>query len=511
MPAERLSMRKVREVLRLFALKLSCRQIAESLRLARSTVAEYLRRAEAAKLPWPLPQDLDDVSLENLLFVPREAYRPSRPPPDWRHVHTELRRKHMTLALLWTEYKAQYPDGYQYSQFCRHYQRWAGTLKVWMRQVHRGGEKLFTDYSGDGIPWTDPQTREPQVAQVFVAVLGASNYTYAEATRTQQLHDWIGAHINALRFFEGVPAAIVPDQTRTAVSEICRYDPETNPSFADFARHYGTCIFPARPGRPKDKAKVEVGVLIAQRWIIAALRNRRFYSLEEINEAIGELLEKLNSKTMRKLGRSRSELYLELDKPNLKPLPALPYELADWRMKARVSLDYHVVFENNYYSVPYQYAHQQVDVRATARTVEIFQAHKRVAVHVRIVGKHQYSTSTAHMPRSHQEHVEWKPSRIISWAASIGPATAKLVEVIMTERPHPEQGYRACLGILRLGKEHSNDRLEKACRRALACHNHSYRSVASILKKKLEDQPLPVVASEPLPPHDNLRGSAYYN
>jgi transposase len=504
-------MRKVREVLRLFALKLSCRQIAESLRMSRSTVAEYLRRAKTAKLPWPLPQDLDDVSLEKLLFVPREDHRPSRQPPDWRHVHTELRRKHMTLALLWTEYKAQHPDGYQYSQFCQRYRRWAGTLGVWMRQEHRGGEKLFTDYSGDGIPWTDPQSREPQVAQVFVAVLGASNYTYAEATRTQQLHDWINAHIKALGFFEGVPGVIVPDQARTAVRDICRYEPETNPSFADFAQHYGTCIFPARPGRPKDKAKVEVGVLIAQRWIIAALRNRSFYSIEEINEAIGELLEKLNSKKMRRLGRSRFELYLEVDKPNLKPLPELPFELADWRLKAGVSLDYHIVFENNYYSVPYQYAHQHVDVRATARTVEIFLAHKRVASHVRLLGKHQFSTSMEHMPRSHQEHVEWKPSRIISWAATIGPATSKLVEVIMAERPHPEQGYRACMGILRLGKEYSNDRLEKACQRALACHNHSYRSVASILKKKLEDQPLPVFPSAPLPPHENLRGSAYYN
>lgn len=511
MPAERLSMRNVREVLRLGAMGLSGRAIARSLNIGRTAAVDYLRRAKVAGLTWPLAEEFDDAALEKMLFVQREEKPPSRILPDWPWVHTELRRKHVTLALLWQEYKGQHPDGYQYSHFCELYREWVGRLQIWMRQEHRGGEKMFVDFSGDGIPWTDLETGERRQAQLFVAVLGASNFTYVEATRTQQLPDWIRSHVHALEYFEGVPGAVVPDQTRTAVRNICRYDPDTNPSYAEFARHYQTCILPARPARPRDKAKVEVGVLIAQRWIIAALRNRSFYSLAEINEAIAALLEKLNHRKTRKLGRSRADLYLELDKPKLKPLPEKPFELADWKIKARVNLDYHVVFAENYYSVPYHYGHHEVDIRATANTVEVFFRHKRVASHLRLWAKHQFSTKIEHMPRSHQQYLEWTPSRIIHWAEKTGPSTAKLVEVIMAERPHPEQGYRACLGILRLGKEYSDERLEKACKRALAFHNHSYRSVESILKKNLEDQPLPEFPAEPLPSHENVRGGAYYN
>ncbi len=511
MPAERLPVRKIIEVLRLNSLGLSTRQIAASLRIGRTTVGDYLGRAKAAKIAWPLPEDLDEGELLKRLFVPREDQRRGRPPPDWSHIHTELRRKHVTLMLLWQEYKADHPDGYQYSQFCDLYRRWAGKLAVWMRQEHRGGEKLFVDYSGDGIWWTDPKTGQRHEAQLFVATLGASSLTYAEATRTQQLRDWIRAHVNALAYFGGTPAVIVPDQTRTAVKKICRYDPATNPSYAEFARHYDTCIFPARPRKPRDKAKVEAAVLVVQRWIIAVLRNRIFHSLQEINEAVAECNERINNRTMRKLGRSRHDLYLELDKPNLKPLPPTRFEFADWKVKARVNLDYHVAFEKNYYSVPYQYAHQHVDIRATSTTVEIFLSQKRISSHVRLYRKHLYSTKTEHMPRAHQKHAEWTPSRLIRWAGTVGPSTSKLLEVIMQERPHPEQGYRACLGILRLGKEHSHERLEKAAARALACHSHSYRSVDSILKKRLEDQPLPQFPPEPLPPHDNVRGSSYYS
>jgi transposase len=504
-------MRQVREVLRLNGLGLSARQIARSLKIGRATVADYLRRAKAARISWPLPADLDDAALEKLLFVPKEEQRSSRPLPDWKWIHTELKKKHVTLALLWEEYKGQQPDGYQYSQFCDLYRRWTGTLECWMRQEHRGGEKLFVDYSGDGIPWIDLFTGERREAQLFVAVLGASNLTYAEATHTQQLPDWINCHVHALEYFDGVVAAIVPDQARTAISSICRYDPETNPSYAEFARHYDTCILPARPARPRDKAKVEVGVLIAQRWIIAALRNRTFHSLKEINEAVAELVEKLNHRKMRKFDCSRHELYLQVDKPNLKPLPEQPYELADWKIGAGVNIDYHVLFEENYYSVPFQHFQKKVDIRATVRTVEIFFEHKRIATHGRLCAKYQYSTQAEHMPRSHREHAEWKPSRIISWAQKVGLSTAKMVETIIAERPHPEQGFRACLGLLRLGQQHSDERLEKACKRALACHSHSYRSVKSILEKKLEDQPLPEFPTTPLPHHKNVRGSAYYN
>ncbi len=511
MPAEKLSMRKVREVLRLKHLGLSGRQIARSVKIAPSTVVDYLLRAKLAGIAWPLPDGLDDGAIEKVLFVQNGDQKPSRPLPDWTLIHTELRRKHVTLALLWQEYKAQHPDGYHYSQFCNLYRRWTGTLEIWMRQEHRGGEKLFVDFSGDGIPWIDPLTGEEREAQLFVATLGASNYTYAEATQSQDLKDWITAHVHAYEFIAGVPRLTVPDQTRTAIGKPCRYDPELNPTYRELARHYQTCILPARPRKPRDKAKVEAAVLIAQRWIIAALRHRTFFSITEINQAIRNLLEKLNSRPLRKLRRSRRDLFLEVDQPNLLPLPEKPFEFAQWKIALRVNLDYHVEFEKNYYSVPYQLVHQEVDLRASASTVEVFHRHKRVASHLRSSGQHRHVTLTSHMPRSHQAHAEWTPSRIVNWAKETGPSTAQLVEKIMAERPHPEQGYRASLGILRLSKDHTPQRLEKACARALACRSHSYRSVESILKNRLEDQPLPPRNIVALPSHENLRGSNYYN
>ncbi len=511
MPAERLTMRRLREILRLKAQGLSGRKIARSLSLSPTTVGDYLRRAKVAEITWPLPPELNDEALAKALFVSREEQRATRPLPEWPQVHTELKRKHVTLALLWQEYRSQHPDGYQYSQFCDLYRAWAKDLHVWMRQKHRGGEKLFVDYSGDGIPWVDPVTRKPQEAELFVAVLGASNYTYAEATGTQQLPDWLACHVHAFEFLGGVPEVVVPDQPRTSVSRPCRYDPDLNPAYGELARHYGTCVIPARPRRPRDKAKVEVGVLIAQRWIIAVLRNRTFYSIAEINVAIHELLEKLNRRPMRRLKRSRRELFEELDEPKLQPLADSRFEYSEWKIGARVNLDYHVEFERSFYSVPYQYARKQVDVRATARAVEILHQHKRIASHARLHKKFSYSTEKEHMPRSHREHLEWTPSRIIQWAQKVGPSTAQLLERIMEERPHPEQGYRACLGILRLSKTYGEERLEKASKRALPFRFHSYGSVESILKNGLEDQPLPEVSSKSLPLHENLRGSHYYN
>jgi len=511
MPAERLSMRKIRDVLRLRSLGIPVRKIAESLHIGSSTVGDYLQRAQAARLSWPLPDDLDDLTLERTLFVSRDDQRPARQLPDWTLVHHELlRKKHVTLALLWDEYKSQNPEGYQYSQFCDLYRRWAGTLAIWMRHEHRAGEKLFVDYAGDGIPWLNTITGEVHTAWLFVAVLGASNHTFAFATPTQQLPDWIEGHVKALEFLGGVPLALVPDQPRVAIKQPCRYDPETNPTYRDLAAHYGTCIIPARPGKPRDKAKVEAGVLLVERWIIAALRNRTFFSIKEINEAIAVLLEKLNTRPMRKLRRSRRELFLELDRPALRPLPESPFEYADWKIGARVNLDYHVEYEKNYYSVPYQLAHQQVDVRATTKAVEIFLRAKRIASHPLLSDAHKYSTQTEHMPRAHREHAEWTPSRIVDWAKKVGPSTAKLVERIMSERPHPEQGYRACIGILRLGKRFTEERLEKASARALGCKAHSYRSVESMLKNNLEAQPLPSITVGTLPVHENIRGSAYY-
>lgn len=511
MPAERLSMRKVREVLRLRSENCSDRRIARSLDLPRTTVRDYLARAEAAGVRWPLPDHLDDQGIENLLFVRSEIQRACRPLPDWAYVHAEMRRKHVTLYLLWEEYKQQFPeDGYQYSQFCSLYGQWAKTLQIWMRQEHLGGEKLFVDFSGDGIPWIDPVTGEVREAALFVAVFGASNFTFACAVPTEQLPDWIDCHVRALTFFGGVPKVIVPDQPKTAIKNSCRYDPELNPTYMDLAQHYGTVVIPARPRKPRDKAKVEAGVLIAQRWIIAALRNHTFFSIAEINEAIRPLIEKLNRRIMRKLNRSRSDLFLEVDLPHLGPLPETPYEYAEWKIKARVNFDYHVEFDSNYYSVPYRHAHDEVDVRATGKIVEIFRGHKRIASHLRSYKKHQSVTDREHMPSSHRAHADWTPSRVVNWASTVGPFTAKLVDQVMKERPHPEQGFRSCMGIIRLGKRHSDARLEKAAARALACKSHSYRTVKGILENRLEEHPLPSVPKEILPHHGNVRGGIYY-
>jgi transposase len=510
MPAERLSMRNVREVLRLKGLGLSLGQITASTGVPRTTAHSYLLRARAAGIGWPLPEDLDDAALERLLFGSADP-RPGRPLPNWASVHTELRRKGVTLALLWEEYKLEHSDGYQYSQFCDHYRAWTRKLHVSMRQEHRGGEKLFVDYSGDGIPWIDPGTGRIEQAQLFVAVIGASSKTYAEATRTQKLRDWITAHVHTFEYFGGVVDLVVPDQTRTAVKEYCRYEPGLNTTYSELARHYGTCLLPARPRKPRDKAKVEVGVLLVQRWIIARLRNTLFQSIDEINEAIGGLLEKLNAKPMRKLRRSREDLFLELDKPALKPLPERPYEYAEWKLKARINIDYHVEFEKNFYSAPFQHAREEVDLRATVNTVEVFLRSRRIASHPRLYGKFLYSTTREHMPLAHQAHLDWTPSRILGWAKRVGPRTAELIERILEDRPHPEQGYRSTLGILRLSREYSEARLEKACERAVMSRNYSYRAIRSILKNHLENEPLPTAPPGPLPHHENLRGASYFN
>jgi transposase len=414
------------------------------------------------------------------------------------------------LALLWQEYREEHSDGYQYSRFCELYRGWQGTLNVWMRQEHKAGEKVFVDYCGDPIAMIDPASGETTEAQLFVAVLGASGYTYAEATLTQQLPEWIGCHVHAFDFFQGVPAIVVPDQTRTAVRKPCYYDPALNVTYREMAAHFGTCVIPARPRRPKDKAKAEQGVLLAERWIIATLRNRSLVGIDAVNEAIEELLTKLNHRPMRRLKVSRKELFEEIDRPALNPLPQKQYEFSQWKIKARVNLDYHVEYETHRYSVPYRYTHKEVDIRATARTIEVFLNHNRIASHARSYRRFGYTTAKEHMPRSHREHAEWTPSRIVKWAAKIGPATAELVETIMKERPHPEQGFRACLGIIRLEKRFSGERLEKACLRALRCRTHSYRSVESILKNNLEDKPLPTRTAKALPRHKNVRGSQYY-
>jgi len=509
---ERLSMRKIREVLRLkWQCGLSHRAIAASCQIASSTAGEYVRRAKGSGLSWPLPEELGEDDLERLLFPSPVDLPPSgRPLPDWVNVHQELRRKGVTLFLLWQEYKAAYPEGFQYSQFCQRYRKWAGTLDLSLRQNHKAGEKLFVDYCGQTVPVVQASTGEVREAQIFVAVLGASNYTYAEATWSQKLPDWIASHIRTWEYLGGVTEIVVPDNLRSGVSSACRYEPDLNPIYNDLATHYGTAILPARVRKPRDKAKVEAGVQGVERRILAALRNRTFFSLVEVNQAIRDLLGEYNERPFQKLPGSRRSLFKTLDQPALKPLPGRRFDYAEWK-KARVNIDYHVEVDGHYYSVPYQLVGQPVEVRFGATIVECFHRGKRVASHLRSFQKGHHTTLKEHMPKAHQAYLEWTPERLVRWARKSGGATAEVVQSLMASRAHPQQGFRPCLGILRLGQQCGAERLEAACARALATRAISYRSIASILKTGLDRQPLPKKPPE-LPPieHDNVRGGGYY-
>jgi transposase len=504
-------MRTIREILRLrWEAGLSYQAIAVSCRKGQTTVRDYLLRAEAAGLSWPLPEGMDEEALEQLLFPPPAASSRRRPEPDWATIHQELRRKGVTLALLWQEYKAAHPDGYQHSRFCQLYQQWASGLEPVLRQHYVAGEKLLVDYAGQTVPVVDRQTGEVRQAQIFVAVLGASNYTYVEATRTQGLADWIGAHRRCFEYLGGVPALVIPDNVKSGVTSPCFYDPDLNRTYQKLAEHYGTAVVPARIRRPRDKAKAEAGVQGAERWILARLRHRRFFSLGELNEALRELLVEYNRRPFQQLEGSRESLFLSLDRPALRPLPAHPYEYAQWK-KARVNIDYHVEVDRHWYSVPHPLIRQQVEVCLSAHTVEILHRGKRVASHLRSFQPGRHTTVPEHMPRHHREYVQWSPQRLIRWAQQTGDATAQLVEQILSSRAHPVQGYRACLGILRLGRQHGAARLEAACFRALALNALSYKSIDSILKHGLENQPLPPrpIAHPPIR-HAHIRGAHYY-
>ena len=513
MPAQRLSMRKIREVLRLcWANGLSKRQTAASCGISRPAVDEYLRRAKEAGLSWPLPADLDDGTLERLLFpTAPELPAQQRGLPDWSVINRELKGKGVTLFLLWQEYRERHPQGYQYSWFCQQYRDWQGQQDLVMRQDHRAGEKLFVDYAGQTVTIVDRHTGEIREAQIFVAVLGASNYTYAEATWSQGLPDWIGSHQRCFRYLGSVPQILVPDNLRAGISQAHRYEPEINPTYQEMAAHYGVTVMPARVRKPKDKAKVEIGVQVVERWILAVLRHRSFFSLDELNREIARLLKRLNERPFKKLPGSRQSLFQSLDAPVMKPLPATPYTYAEWK-PVRVHIDYHVEIEGHYYSVPCQLVKQQLEARISADTVECFHKGQRVASHLRSQQKGRHTTVREHMPESHRQYGDWSPERLIRWAEQSGPATAQIITTILASRRHPQQGYRACLGILRLGKAYGDERLEAACQRALLLGTHRYKSIESILKHGLDKQPLHQQQELNLPEdHDNIRGPDYYH
>lgn len=505
-------MRKIRDVLRYrHNAGLSLDAIARALKISKGVVAKYLRLADDAGLVWPLPDDLDDRALEQRLRAPIPPKPATYTPPDFAHVHQEMKRGGMTLLLLWEEYRLG-AEGrcYQYTSFCTHYRDWAKKLQLSMRQVHLAGEKLFADYAGQTVPLVDPRTGEIHAASIFVAALGASNYTFACATLGQTKHDWLQSIEKALRFIGGVTAMIVPDNPKAMVTVACPFEPGINRSAVEFADYYGTVILPARPGKPKDKAKVEGAVLVVERWILARLRNRTFFSLHELNEAIAPLLDDLNSRPFKKLPGCRKAAYLSLDKPALRPLPSEPYDHADWG-QARVNIDYHVAFEDAYYSVPHQLVRQKVDLRVSAGTIEVFAQGKRVASHLRATARGVYKTLPEHMPAAHRSHAEWSPQKLIHWGNTIGPATGQLISEILTRNKHPEQGYRTCLGLKRLARKYPHQRVETACARALKIGSPRYSTVSNILKAGLDQQPLPEMDEKVIVlNHANIRGSGYY-
>ena len=509
-------MRKIREALRLsFELDLSARQISKSTLISRPTVSDYLRRFAMSSLSWPLPNELSDAEIDVRLFPPKPAIPDAmRPTPDWSVINRELRRKGVTMFLLWQEYKASQPEGFLYSWFCENYRAWSGKLDAVMRQEHLAGEKCFVDYCGKTMPVTDRDTGEIRQVQIFVGVMCASNYTYAEATWSQTLPDWIGSHIRMLEYFGAGPEILVPDNLKSGVSKTCRYEPDTNPSYHAFANHYGIAVIPARSRKPRDKAKVECGVLVVTRWILACLRNHTFFSLAELNTAIGELLTRLNQRAFKKLAGCRETLFRSVDYPVMRALPVERHIFSEWK-KVRMGLDYHIdLGDSYYYSVPYTLIGKQLDVNFSEYVVEVMYRGQRVASHARLNGHDRhYSTLTAHMPKGHREMAEWTPERIINWAASVGEYTARLINALIERKAHPQQAFRAAAGIIRLGKRDGNERVEAACRRAFTTNAISYSSVESILKHRLDEVPLPQDTRQSTLPlfHDNVRGSGYYH
>ena len=521
MPVKQVSMRHIKECLRMkWSCGLSHAQIASALGLSKGVICKYAQLAETAGLDWDKVSSLDETELQQLLIPGTKRTRGARPLPDWTIVHREMHKKGITLQLLWEEYVEAHRGvaTYRYTQFCQLYRDHAATLKRSMRQIHRAGEKLFIDYAGPTVPIIDQLSGEITQAHIFVAVLGASNYTYACATARETQADWLHGLTGALHFIGGVPEMIVPDCPKAMVTHADRYEPLINRVAQDCARHYGTVILPARPRHPQDKALAEVGVQIVERWILARLRHRRFFSLAELNGAIRPLLDDLNRRPFQKKDGCREEWFQLLDRPVLKALPAHPYEMATFKY-CKVNIDYHVDIEGHYYSVPHSLVRQELEARITCGTVELLFRGSRVACHAKSLKRGAHTTVAEHMPAAHRAHLEWSPQRLLDWGRDIGPNTHCIVDYQLTSKPHPEMGYRACLGLLSLARQYGKQRLEAACARAVSLGALNRRSVINILKAGLDDKPLPTTPTEQQaaqadwisPHHDNVRGSSYYH
>lgn len=506
-------MRKISEILRQrYELNRSYRDISNSLNISISTVSTYLCYAKTANVSWPLPQDVSDQELQDRIFLPATKSEVKRTLPDFEKVHQEYRKKGVTLRLLWREYREIHSDGLSYTRYCIHYRAYAKTIEPVMRQVHKAGEKTFVDYAGTTVEWINTATGEICYAQIFVGALGASQLIFCEATETQSLPDWFSSHINMFEYFDGVTEIVVPDNLKSATTKAHRYDPDINANYQHFSEHYGFAIVPARVREPKDKALAENAVGIITRQIIAAIRHITFTGIAEINAAIKPRLCALNNQHFQKMKTSRRALFEAIDKPALKPLPPNRYQYADW-VFAKVHIDYHFVFDYHYYCVPYQYIHKEVQIRATNKTVECFLNGKRLISHARSYQKYKYTTLKECMPPSHRAYAEWSPERMKRWAKKIGKQTEKFIDAMVTARAFPQQAYRGCLGVLRLGARFGEDRLEKACEIALSVGANRFKQIESILKNQLDKLPHsdePNDSGSSTPNHDNIRGAEYF-
>lgn len=510
MSARKISMQKIREALRLkFQANLSIRKIARATQVSVGTIQHILSQASIHQLSWPLPEPMTDKQLVSLLYPAKPKSPDAVVLPDWLHIHQELKRKEVTKWLLWQEYEQSVANSYSYSQFCRRYTAWLGQQKRSMRQIHKAGEKCFVDYAGPTIDIIDRNTGEVHKAQIFVGVLGASNYTYAEASRSQTSKDWLMSHVRMFEYFQGVPLMLVPDNLKSGVTKACRYDPDINASYQQLAEHYHVAVMPARPLKPKDKAKAEVGVQVVERWIMAKLRHQLFFSLYELNHVMGQLLEDLNTRAFKKLEGNRRQAYEQLDKPALNPLPKHPYRYSDIR-QAKVNIDYHISYEQHHYSVPHAYVGEKVEIHASDALIEVFFGQTKIASHPR---KHipGMTTDASHMPMPHAKHMKWTPERLKSWAAQVGEDTLTWVSQRMAEKKHPEQAYRLCLGLLGLTKKLPKQRLNSACRLANQQGLTRLKQIKSILQNNQDQLPEQLSINVSLPQqHENIRGAQCY-
>ena len=509
MSGKGVSIRKMKEILRLYYdAKLGMHKIARSINLSSGVVHKYITQLKQHGITWPIP---DGMSNEKLLSIAQSNVKLKTETIDFQSIHTELKRKGVTLQLLWEEYIEAGILDISYSQLTRRYKAWRTKQPKSMRQNHKAGDKVFVDYSGQTFDIIDPITNQVRTAQIFIGVLGASNYTYAEATWSQQLEDWIRSHVRMFDYFGGVTALIVPDNLKSAIHKSCKYEPDTNPTYAEFVRHYSTAVLPARPYKPKDKSKAEGGVLLVQRWILARLRNETFVGLDELNNAIRKLLKTLNSKQFKKLPGSRQSLFEEIDKPTLKPLPKVEFEYKHFK-RVKVNIDYHFELLGHYYSVPNHYVGEHLDIWHNNHIVEVYLNGKQISSHVKSDLKGKHTTNEKHMPKSHRKQAQWSPERFINWGKSIGKNTQMVVEYLLKSRDHQEQAFRTCLGLLSLTKKYSNEKLELACHYAIENNIRSYKSIKSILSKELYlNFDLNITQSEPVLSHENIRGSQYYH